>query len=102
MLMIIGRFFGWMFLAITIVMLSGDVVMALGSESYHGLATADLWTFLWGTNPINIIGKVNTQTNELINVILKMPAWAFLGPISIFLLYIFRPKRTIQRTLIIN
>ena len=100
--MIIGRFLGWIFLAITIVLLSGDVVMALGSANYHGLATADLWTFLWGKNPLNITSQLNTYTNNLVNIILLMPAWTVLGPVSIVLLYICRPKKTFARTFIIN
>ena len=100
--MIIGRFFGWIFLAVTIVMLSGDVVMALGSANYNGLATADLWTFLWGKNPINVTNQLNAYISNLVNIVLLMPAWTVLGPVSILLLYICRPKKTMQRTLIIN
>lgn len=91
--MIIGRLFGWALLFLSIVMASGDVVMALGSLKHHGLAAADLWTLLTGQNPYNFTIESGEDRFKLSTAILSMPAWTILGPLSMVLLYLFRSKR---------
>ena len=49
--MFIGRAFGWTMVLAAILMASGEAIMALGSGSYQGLATADVWALLWGQTP---------------------------------------------------
>ena len=91
--MVFGRIIGWVILLFSIVMASGDVVMALGSIKYNGLATADLWTFLSGQNPNNFIIQQDEDKINLLTSILSMPAWSILGPSSILMLYLFRTRR---------
>ena len=95
--MIIGRLFGWALLFLSIIMASGDAVMALGSLKYNGLATADLWTLLLGQNPNIFTTESSENKFNLLPIILSMPAWTILGPVSILILYIFRCKKSALR-----
>ena len=98
--MIVGRVIGWILVLASIIMASGEAVMALGSVDYHGLAAADLWTLLMGKSPGAMDGYMAGDSwGLLISLGLGMPAWTILGPLGIFMAHIFRDKQSNSRML---
>lgn len=79
--------------ATALVMASGEAVMALGTGSYTGLATADVWALLWGQSPDFLSG---TLTNDiwrfLLALLMAMPAWAVIGPSGVILAHTCRKR----------
>ena len=73
----LGRFVGWVLIAITVIMASGDVVLALGPADYSGILTADVITLLVGAAPEPMPEPSMIAGAE--TVIMDLPAWVIIG-----------------------
>lgn len=80
-----GRFTGWIFLTLGILLGSIDMVLAV-VPSQSGLATADLWTLVTAQHP------------PFAESIMDLPAWMTFSLIGTTLLLTFR-KKTVKRRL---
>ena len=88
--MLLGRFVGWLLIAVTVIMASGDVVLALGPADYSGILTADVITLLVGAAPEpapepSLIAAIES-------LIMDLPAWVILGLAGITLLIASRKR----------
>ena len=91
--MFIGRALGWVFIFAAIVMASGEAVMALGTGTYTGLATSDVWALLGGQAPDFLNGNLTGDIWRFAAaLIMSMPAWAVLGPIGVILAHVCRRR----------
>lgn len=81
-----------------IIMACGEAVMALGTGSYQGLATSDVWALLWGQTPDFLKGNVSGDIWRFSAALLMaMPAWAVLGPIGVILAHVCRKRPPLGR-----
>lgn len=91
--MFIGRIVGWGMIAVALLMASGEAVMALGTGSYHGLATSDVWALLWGQTPeVDESGVPGNVWALIVAIFMAMPAWAVVGPIGVIVAHAFRRR----------
>ena len=91
--MFIGRALGWTMVLAAILMASGEAVMAIGSGSYQGLATADILALLWGQTPDFLEPSLSGDIWRFLGVlVMAMPAWAIIGPIGVILAHMFRRR----------
>ena len=91
--MFVGRCLGWTMVIVALVMASGEAVMALGTGSYHSLATSDVWALLLGRSPDLLPGDVTQGTWHFIAaLLLAMPAWAVIGPSGVMLAHVCRKR----------
>jgi len=91
--MFIGRAFGWILVISAILMASGEAVMALGTGSYQGLATGEVWALLWGQAPDFLGGDMSGGFWPFLGTLfMAMPAWAVLGPAGVILAHICRRR----------
>jgi hypothetical protein len=88
--MLFGRLFGWVLIALTVIMASADAVMALGPAEYAGIITADVITLLTGGEPA--LGDTRSLLSMLENLILDTPAWVVTGFIATALLVACRKR----------
>lgn len=100
--MFIGRTLGWAMVLVAIIMASGEAVMALGTENYQGLATADVWALLWGKTfnflEAGLSGDLWRFSGALL---LALPAWAVLGTCGVIIAHTCRrrlPRGRLFRT----
>lgn len=90
--MIFGRLIGWTLLAVAILIASGEAVLALGTGSYQGLATREVWTLLAGDPTVS--WSMGDATSRLLAGVLDWPAWSVIGAIGLGFAVVFRsPKR---------
>jgi hypothetical protein len=89
--MIFGRLTGWLLLALAILIASGEAVLALGTGSYEGLATREVWTLLAGDPTVS--QSAGDMASRLFSDILDWPAWAVIGLIGLGLAVICRPPK---------
>ena len=85
-----GRVVGWFLIALTVIMASGDAVLALGPADYSGILTADVVTLLVGAAPEAAPEQSLISTLEL--AIMELPAWVVVGAIGTFLLVASRKR----------
>lgn len=91
--MLIGRAFGWTMVLAAILMASGEAVMALGTGSYQGLATGDVWALLWGQTPNFLEAGFSGDLWRFGGALLMaLPAWAVLGPAGVILAHTCRRR----------
>jgi ABC-type phosphate transport system permease subunit len=91
--MFIGRIVGWSMIAVALLMASGEAVMALGTGSYHGLATSDVWALLWGQTPqVEQTSSAGSMWLLIVTVFMAMPAWAVVGPVGVILAHVCRRR----------
>ena len=83
-----GRLFGWLLIAVAVVMASADAVLALGPGDYEGINAGDLWTLLLGSAPPD-----SSHLLSLDAVLTAWPAWAVVGLLGLVLLAVSRPRR---------
>ena len=95
--MIIGRMSGWLLVIFAIVMASAEAVMALGTGTHAGLATADIWTLLVGRSPSDLSTGSGGVFGTASVVILAMPAWLVFGLSGILLAHLCRARRPRRR-----
>lgn len=88
--MLLGRIVGWFLIAITVVMASGDVVLALGPADYSGILTADVITLLIGAAPEPAPEQNLMAATEA--VIMDLPAWVVVGVVGVALLVSCRKR----------
>lgn len=93
--MIIGRISGWFLVVLAIVMASAEAVMALGTGSHSGLATADIWTLLVGRAPADF--GTGSWLGTAGFIVMAMPAWLVFGLSGILLLHLCRYRRPRRR-----
>lgn len=75
--MLLGRIVGWFLIAVTVVMASGDVVLALGPADYSGILTADVITLLVGVAPE--AAQPQSLLASVEATIMDLPAWVVMG-----------------------
>ncbi|MGE4279339.1 MAG: hypothetical protein AB7G62_07110 [Magnetospirillum sp.] len=88
--MLMGRVVGWFLIALTVIMASGDAVLALGPADYSGILTADVVTLLVGAAPEAAPEQSLISTLEL--AIMELPAWVVVGTVGTFLLIASRKR----------
>jgi len=86
--MVIGRGLGWVFIALALLMASGDVVLALSPGDHAHLAIGDVWLLLSGR--ISHDGETGSALTALA---MAVPAWLTLGAVGSALLTVCRPRR---------
>ncbi len=91
--MIFGRLLGWVMVCIAILIASGEAVLALGTGSYEGLATREVWVLLAGNTPT--FGPDVTQAGfkDILVRLLDWPAWVVIGGIGLTVILACRPRR---------
>ena len=75
--MLLGRVVGWFLIALTVIMASGDVVLALGPADYSGILTADVITLLIGAAPEPAPEQSLLAAFEA--TVMELPAWVVVG-----------------------
>lgn len=75
--MLLGRIVGWFLIAVTVIMASGDAVLALGPADYASILTADVITLLVGAAPEPAMEQSLLATLEA--MIMELPAWIVVG-----------------------
>ena len=88
--MLLGRIVGWFLIAVTVVMASGDAVLALGPADYAGILTADVITLLVGAAPEP--APEPSLFAALEAVIMDLPAWVVVGMAGTALLVASRKR----------
>ncbi|AVM75289.1 hypothetical protein [Magnetospirillum gryphiswaldense] len=88
--MLLGRIVGWFLIAVTVVMASGDAVLALGPADYAGILTADVITLLVGAAPEP--APEQSLFAALEAVIMDLPAWVVVGMAGTALLVASRKR----------
>lgn len=88
--MLLGRIVGWFLIAVTVVMASGDAVLALGPADYAGILTADVITLLVGAAPEPTPEQSLFAALEA--VIMDLPAWVVVGMAGTALLVVSRKR----------
>jgi hypothetical protein len=84
--MLIGRLIGWLFLGVSLLMASGDAVLALGPGDHAGIVTRDVWLLL--------AGRVWEPTSpSLASLLMAWPAWTLIAPMGLLLLWTCRHRR---------
>ena len=84
--MLVGRLIGWLFLGVSLLMASGDAVLALGPGDHAGIVTRDVWLLL--------AGRVWEPTSpSLGSLLMAWPAWVLIAPIGLLLLWTCRHRR---------
>jgi hypothetical protein len=79
--MVFGRLVGWALVGLALLMASGDAVLALGPGDHIGIAARDIYVLLAG------------KALQPAVALMKWPAWAFIGPAGVALLWTCRPRR---------
>ena len=87
-MLIAGRITGWAFIALALLMASGDAVLALGTGEHAGIVAGDLWMLVAGHSP-----EAGDAPTSLGATLLAWPAWAAIGPVGIILVAVCRPRR---------
>lgn len=75
--MLMGRVVGWFLIALTVIMASGDVVLALGPADYSGILTADVVTLLIGAAPEP--AQEQSLVSAVEATVMELPAWVVVG-----------------------
>ncbi len=88
----LARSLGWFLVVIATLVASVEAVMALGTGTYVGLATRDMWTLLTGTSPVfeaplasmqnvpvDITIKVEALLARVGTMLMDLPAWTMVG-----------------------
>jgi hypothetical protein len=84
--MLVGRLTGWLLLGVSLLMASGDAVLALGPGDHVGIVTRDVWLLL--------SGRVWEPTNSsFASLLMTWPAWSIIAPLGLLLLWTCRPRR---------
>jgi len=87
-----------MLVVMAILMASAEAVMALGTGSYNGLATVDVWTLLVGETPDFAAQTGSTEILAALGAtLMAMPAWVAFGVSGFFLLHVCRKRRARRR-----
>lgn len=89
--MLLGRLVGWFLITVTVVMASGDVVLALGPTDYSGILTADVVTLLLGAAP-----EPAQQQSLVANAeatLMDLPAWVVVGLVGTVMLVASRRRQ---------
>jgi hypothetical protein len=87
-MLIAGRIIGWTLIVLSLLMASGDAVLALGTSEHSGIVAGTLWTLVTGKMP-----EAVAPTQSFATMLLAWPAWAAIGPIGIVLVATCRPRR---------
>lgn len=91
--MFIGRAFGWILVVSAIVMASGEAVMAIGTGTYQGLATGEIWALLWGQAPDFLDDGLSSGFWHFLGALfMEMPAWAIMGPLGVIVAHTCRRR----------
>jgi hypothetical protein len=83
--MLMGRFVGWLFLGVSLLMASGDAVLALGPGEHLGIVTGDVWLLLAGR-------AWDPSHASLASFLMAWPAWTLVAPLGILLLWSCRQR----------
>lgn len=88
----LSRLIGWVFVLVAILMASGEAVMALGTGTYDGLATGEMWTLLAGARPVEGV-QPGDLAGTLAALLMELPAWLAVGLIGTTLVVTCRKRR---------
>lgn len=87
-----------MLVVLAMLMASAEAVMALGTGTYDGLATVDLWTLLFGQTPSFTDQAESTPILASVGMaLMEMPAWAAFAATGVLLLHACRKRRARRR-----
>jgi hypothetical protein len=89
--MLIGRVIGWTLIFMSNIVASGEAVLALGTGSYDGLATREVWTLLAGDPGVTV--RVGDTSSQILAALLDWPAWTVVGSIGLTLAVACRPHK---------
>ena len=86
-MVVAGRIAGWVFIALAVLLASGDAVLAFGTREHGGIVAGTLWTLITGRLP-------EVAANASLGAMLMAwPAWAAVGPVGLMLVVACRPRR---------
>jgi len=84
--MLVGRLAGWLLLGVSLLMASGDAVLALGPGEHVGIVTRDVWLLL--------AGRVWEPTSpSFASLLMAWPAWTLIAPMGLSLIWACRHRR---------
>lgn len=98
-MVVLLRLLGWVLLTTSVLMASAEAVMAIGTGSYSGIATRELWTLLSGSSPdfgASLSGTPAGWRRFLPMagaVLMETPAWLVGGPLGLGLVLGSRRQR---------
>ena len=81
----VGRLIGWLLVSATLLMGSGDAVMAFGFGDHASLAAGDVWALF--------SGRAAVQASIIPTLLLAVPAWLVTGSLGLLMLRLFRHRR---------
>jgi hypothetical protein len=84
--MLLGRLVGWLFLGVSLLMASGDAVLALGPGEHIGIVTRDVWLLLAGHS-------WEPASPSFATPLMAWPAWTVIAPFGLLLLWGCRERR---------
>ena len=102
------RLLGWFLVIAAVLVASLEMVMALCTGTYVGLATRDMWTLLSGVPPsfetslaqwqetTNVPSKLGILLSQAGVVMMEMPAWTMVGLVGGLLVLTSRVHRLHQ------
>jgi hypothetical protein len=92
--MVLGRIFGWMFLAAALLAASAEVALSLRAGAFTSLPLRQFWQDLSPASLDNLEGWLRDALpwawNPGMTTALEMPAWPLLLVCAAVLLYLFR------------
>ncbi|MFN3075580.1 MAG: hypothetical protein ABT940_01625 [Alphaproteobacteria bacterium] len=97
---ILVRLLGWLLVVTAVLAASADAVMALGTGSYSGIATRDVWTLISGKVPAFADladGHGVSGFRYVVAALLEWPAWTVIGPLGWGLVLLGRAHARRQR-----
>ena len=87
-MLVAGRIIGWTLIGLSLLLASGDAVLAVGTSEHSGIVAGTLWTLVTGKAP-----ESAAPAETFTTMLLAWPAWAAIGPIGIVLVATCRPRR---------
>jgi len=84
--MLLGRLVAWLCLGVSLLMASGDAVLALAPGEHIGIATRDVWLLLAGRDWV-------PASPSFASLLMAWPAWTVIAPLGLLMLWAFRPRR---------
>jgi len=87
-----------MLVVLAMLMASAEAVMALGTGTYNGLATVDVWTLLVGQTPSFTDQAGSTPLLAAVGAsVMEMPAWVAFAATGVLLIHACRKRRARRR-----
>ncbi len=107
-MILLVRLLGWFLMIAAILVASLEMLMTLGTGTYVGLATRDMWTLLAGVPPAfeeslaqwqettSVPSKIGILLTQVGAIAMEIPAWTMVGLVGGILVLMSRVHRLHQ------